>query len=191
MNNPTRQIIIITVLLFQISLLYSQDYRYTKTIFSSSTKSADITYGTAPFINFPYFNEASTTTGDLVMDIYTPQGDTHTNRPAIIFVHSGGFVLGDRNHDDMVAFCDSFARKGYVTATIDYRKGFNVINNTPLHGTRAVYRGLQDGRSAVRFLRANAATYGIDPNKVYLAGSSAGAFISLHSVYMDEPSENR
>ena len=58
-----------------------------------------------------------------------------------------------------------------------------------MHGTRAVYRGLQDGRSAVRFLRANAATYGINPNKVYLAGSSAGAFIALHSVYMDDPSE--
>lgn len=189
MNNLAKLIIIITVFLFQISVLFSQDFRYTNTIFPSSTITADVIYDTAPFINFPYFNEASTTTGDLVMDIYTPDGDSHTKRPAIIFAHSGGFIIGDRTHDDMVAFCDSFARKGYVTATIDYRQGFNVINNTELHGTRAVYRGLQDGRSAVRFLRANAATYGIDPDRIYLTGSSAGSFIALHTVYMDEPAE--
>lgn len=189
MTTLAKQVLLATLFLLQTFLLLSQDYRYTNTIFPGSVKSADITYGTASFINFPYFNESSTSPGDLVMDVYTPQGDTQTKRPAIIFVHSGGFILGNREHDDMVAFCDTFARKGYVTATIDYRKGFNVINNTPLHGTRAVYRGLQDGRSAVRFLRANAATYGIDPDKIYLAGSSAGSFIALHTVYMDEPSE--
>lgn len=189
MDNSAKQIIIITLFLFQTIVLFSQDYRYTNTIFPSSTITADVIYGTAPFINFPYFNEGSTSDGDLVMDIYMPQGDTNTNRPAIIFAHSGGFILGDRTNDDMIAFCDSLARKGYVTATIDYRKGFNVINNTALHGTRAVYRGLQDGRAAVRFLRANAATYGINPDKIYLAGSSAGSFIALHTIYMDEPSE--
>jgi PKD repeat protein len=48
---------------------------------------------------------------------------------------------------------------------------------------------MQDGRTAVRFLRANAAQYGIDPTKIYFVGSSAGSFIALHSIYVDEPAE--
>jgi predicted esterase len=123
------------------------------------------------------------------MDIYEPTGDTHNNRAAIIFAHAGGFITGNRNHDDMVAFCDSFARKGYVTVTIDYRQGMYFLLNTEMHSTRAAFRGLQDGRSAVRYLRANATTLGIDADQVYLAGSSAGAFIALHSIYMTDISE--
>ena len=178
------------ILLLLLSIgLQAQTYRYTETIFPGSVKTANVVYGTAPFLQNSSSNESNTQIEDLVMDIYQPTGDTETNRPAVIFAHSGAFISGNRNHDDMVAFCDSLARKGYVTATIDYRKGFNFILNTDLHSTRAVYRGIQDGRTAVRFLRANAATYGIDPDKIYLAGSSAGGFIALHSVYMTDPAE--
>ncbi|MTB51199.1 PKD domain-containing protein [Lewinella sp. W8] len=169
--------------------LPGQSYRYVRTVFPGASVTTNVRYASADFIDFPYFNESSTTRGDLFMDVYTPVGDLNTNRPAIIFAHSGGFLNGNRNHDDIVALCDSFARKGYVTATIDYRLGFNLLSDADLHGTRAVYRGLQDGRAAVRFLRANAAAYGIDPNKVYFGGSSAGSFIALHSIYMEDPTE--
>ncbi|QIE58811.1 T9SS type A sorting domain-containing protein [Rasiella rasia] len=167
----------------------AQEYRYTNTLFPSAEKVADIVYGNAPAINFPYHDESNTTNADLVMDLYLPEGDDFELRPAVIFAHSGGFLNGNRNHEDMVAFCDSLARKGYVTATIDYRKSFYVLSNVPMHGTRAVYRAIQDGRAAVRYLRANAATYGIDPTKVYMGGSSAGAFIVLHDAYMNDPDE--
>jgi acetyl esterase/lipase len=180
---------VISFLLFFSILSGMAQYRYTSPVFSSSTKNADVVYGTADFLNSPFIDETSTTVGNLVMDIYTPTGDTETNRPAIIFAHCGGFVEGDRNHQDMVAFCDTFARRGYVTATIDYRQGVYTLSDAPLHYTRAVYRGMQDGRTAVRFLRANAATYGIDPDKIYFAGSSAGAFIGLQNIYMDDLSE--
>jgi len=178
------------LLLFSV-IVFSQDYRYTETLFSNTQKVENIVYGNAPFINTLFnFNEASTTDGDLIMDIYYPDGDTETNRPAIVFVHSGAFINGHRNHEDMVKFCQDFAKKGYVTATIDYRKTFFLADQSvALHGTRAVYRGLQDGRAAIRFLRANAATYGIDDSKIYMGGSSAGGFVALHAAYMDEPSE--
>jgi acetyl esterase/lipase len=177
-------------LLFYISLLIAlsvnaQNYRYVHTVFPGSVKTNGIIYGTALFLNYPYLNESATTVQNLVMDLYRPQNDTLTNRPAIIFAHPGGFITGNRSVDDMVAFCDTFARKGYVTATIDYRQGLEVLDNPDLHYGRAAYRGIQDGRTAVRFLRANAAQYGIDPGKIYLAGSSAGSFIALNSVFLD------
>lgn len=169
--------------------LNAQDYRYVLNVAEDATKIESVVYGNAPYLNSPFYDETDTYNADMLMDIYLPEGDTMTNRPAIIFAHGGGFVDGNRNHDDMVAFCDSMARKGYVTATIDYREGVWTTSEAELHYTRAVYRGMQDGRTAVRFLRANAATYGIDATKVYFVGSSAGAFIGLQNIYMDEPSE--
>ncbi len=168
---------------------YSQRYRYTNTLFPSSTITQNVIYGTAPSLDGFGTVESSTTPQNLKMDVYMPTGDNFTNRPVIIFAHPGGFFSGSKNVDDMMAFCDYFARKGYVTATIDYRLGFNVSSNIVIHSTRAVYRGLQDGRTAVRYFRANASTFGIDPNKVYFVGSSAGAFIALHSIYLDQISE--
>ncbi|MBK7174995.1 MAG: carboxylesterase family protein [Bacteroidales bacterium] len=178
-------LIIIPIFLTLTLSLSAQNFRYVHTLFPGSVKTSDIIYGSAPFLNYPYINEAATTVQNLVMDLYQPQNDTLSKRPAIIFAHPGGFVSGNRSVDDMVAFCDTFARKGYVTATIDYRKGLEVLDNADLHYQRGAYRGIQDGRTAVRFLRANATQYGIDPDKVYFAGSSAGAFIAINSVTLD------
>ncbi len=182
-NNYLFLLILALVFTFQES--QAQTYRYVNTIFTSSDKTSNVVYGNAPFLNSPYSVEANTTNQDLVMDIYEPAGDSYTNRPAIIFAHGGGFYDGSRTVDDVNAFCDTFARKGYVTVTIDYRQGVEVVDNGNLHYTRAAYRGLQDGRTAVRYLRANAATYGIDPDKIYWGGNSAGSFIGLNSIYMD------
>ncbi len=174
-----------------ISSLFAQPFRFTNKIFQNVSVIENVVYANAPQLNaglfLSYNNESSTTNIDLKMDIHQPVGDTSTNRPAIIFVHGGAFLLGNKNHDDMKAFCDTFALRGYVTATIEYRLGMNILDDAST--TRAVYRGLQDGRAAVRFLRANASIYGIDPTRIYMAGSSAGAFIALQDVYMNEASE--
>ncbi len=180
-------IFLLSILIF--ANLYAQTYRYTHTVFSKADTITNVIYGTADFLNSPYYDESDTYTGNLVMDIFMPSGDSLDLRPVIIFAHGGGFVEGNRNHDDMMTFCDSFARMGYVTATIDYRQGVYTIDNAELHYSRAVYRGLQDGRTAVRFFKENAATYGVDTSKIYFAGSSAGAFMGLFSIYMDKPEE--
>lgn len=163
----------------------AQTYRYTQSVFPGFVKISDIVYSSVPSLNSPFYNENSTTMKDFKMDIFLPDGDNFTSKPAIIFAHGGGFVTGNRGVDDMLAFCEEFAKLGYVTATIDYRQGVEVADNADLHYTRAAWRGLQDGRSAVRFLRANAASYGINPDMIYWGGNSAGSVIGLNTIYLD------
>jgi len=182
-----KQLLLLLTLFITSHLLQAQSYRYTKTVFPGSVIQENVVFSDVPQLNPPYNDETNTTNIDLTLDLYQPEGDTATNRPAIVFIHGGAFVSGNKNHDDMMAFCDTFARKGYVTVTINYRLGMYPTN--PASCTRAVYRGLQDGRTAVRFLRANAALFGIDAEKIYMAGSSAGGFIALHDIYMNDPSE--
>jgi len=184
-----RKLLFFLLFLFYVKVLFAQDYRYTEDQFTTTTVIPNVVYGTAPFVDSVSGIEANTTSDDLIMDVYLPDGDTNTLRPAIVFAHGGGFFSGNKNHDDMVALCELYAKKGYVTISINYRLGFHVVGNINMHAIRAVYRGLQDGKTAVRYLRANASTYGIDATKIYFTGSSAGAFIALHSIYMDDLSE--
>ena len=123
----------------------------------------------------------------LKMNIYRPTNDTLSKRPVIIFAFGGGFVNGSRTEKSMTKLCEAFAKRGFVTATIDYRLGMNISDKEL--SKRAVYRALQDGRAAVRFFRKNASNYGVDPNQVYISGHSAGAFLAYQSVYLDRDSE--
>jgi acetyl esterase/lipase len=119
--------------------------RYKTPIFNAVFKHADILYGEGQVWNIPYNNT------DLKMDIYEPIGDTLLQRPLMLWVHPGGFLLGDKGVDDMVALCDSFAKRGYVTASIGYRLGFNPASAESAE--RAVYRGTQDIRAAIRYFK--------------------------------------
>ncbi|MBI9034244.1 MAG: carboxylesterase family protein [Bacteroidales bacterium] len=163
------------------------NHRYTEPVFEQIEELSNVIYTTVPQINSPYFDESNTVDTDFMMDIFLPANDEIQYRPAVVFCHSGAFLTGNRYHEDMLAFCDSLSRRGFVTATIDYRQGFNALNTNS--SIRAVFRGLQEARSAVRFLRAHSEEYGIDVNKVYIAGSSAGGFMALHAIYMNEESE--
>jgi hypothetical protein len=127
---------------------------------------------------------------DLYMDIFEPAGDELEKRPVIIICFGGGFLSGSRDHWSMREIAMDFARRGYVAATIDYRLGMNIFDADL--STRAVYRGLQDGRSAVRFFRADsdgADNYRIDPDNIFIGGHSSGGFIGLHNIYLDKESE--
>lgn len=135
-------------------------------------------------------DESDTSPRNLYMDIYEPTGDTLAERPLILIAFGGGFLSGSRSHWSMVELATQLARRGFVTACIDYRLGMNIFDEDL--SKRAVYRAVQDGRSAVRFFRADAATsnqYRIDPEKVFIGGHSSGAFVALHNLYMDKDVE--
>ncbi len=185
--------------------LYAQppENRYVAPIFSNVIETNNIVFsqdvpqpnpggGFYEFITgYPLnVSEYNTTDIDLLMDVFEPSGDTLSARPLIIICFGGGFLSGSRNHWSIRLLCQELAKRGFVTAAIDYRLGMNIFDADL--STRAVYRGLQDGRSAVRYFRADANgtnTYRIDPNQIYIGGHSSGGFIALHNAYLDKESE--
>ncbi len=128
---------------------------------------------------------------NLCFDFYEPSSGNDELRPLVITAFGGGFVVGSRDYEDMVEWCNRFAEKGYAAASIDYRlmpaKKFSSKGLI-----RAGYMAAQDVSAAVRFFKANCDKYRIDTNRIYLLGQSAGAVAILHALYMDEeerPSE--
>ncbi len=174
--------------LLSAHLLFSQNLnRYTDSLFNVTQEVTNGIYATAPELVSPYQGETQTNSVDLKYHLFLPTSDTLQKRPMLIAIHGGGFVSGNKEHDDMIEFCKLFAQRGYVTATIQYRLGMNMLSS--ISGERSVYRGLQDGRAAIRFFKDNSSNYGIDTNNIFLVGSSAGAFISLHNLFLNEESE--
>jgi len=120
---------------------------------------------------------------NLKMDIYLPKNDTLSRRPLIMFIHGGAFYFGSKNDLSIVEWCKHYAELGYVTASINYRVGFQ----PSLSGIeRAGYRAVQDAHAAMRYLVANQETYRIDTSMIFVGGSSAGAITSLNLGYMTE-----
>ncbi len=118
------------------------------------------------------------------MDIYEPEGDTISNRPVVIFVHTGAFFSGNNELDDVTSLSIAAAKRGYVAVSISYRLGLNILSS--YSGERAVFRGLQDGSAAIRFLKEYHEDYKIDPENIFMWGTSAGGFISLHLAYCQD-----
>lgn len=152
--------------------------RYKTAVFDSVILTQDVFFGSA----VPY---GSSSPQNLFMDIYEPAGDTLRFRPFIIFAFGGGFLGGDKRQPNIPEFCETFAKRGYVVAAIDYRTGFNVILSSSAE--RAVYRGVQDLRAATRFLAQQENVYRIDTSRLIYTGTSAGCFSGLHSAFMSIP----
>ena len=88
------------------------------------------------------------------MDVYTPDNDTLTERPVVIYLFGGAFITGSKNNIDCVDFCQSFARRGYVTASVNYRLASNpftfLLNQEEQYFT--VLKSVADVKAAIRFL---------------------------------------
>ncbi len=73
------------------SVLYADGIRYMDEVFESVVKTEDVVYGNAPDLPFWFWVESNTVDIDLDMDVYEPEGDTLSNRPVIIFAHTGAY----------------------------------------------------------------------------------------------------
>jgi acetyl esterase/lipase len=151
--------------------------RYRDAVFANVTKTADITYGSA--VNL------SKQTVTLLMDEYAPTGDTVTQRPAIVWVHGGSFSSGDKDSPELVDESHVFAKKGYVNFSITYRLepgGCSAAGPTP-ECISAIREALEDSQTAVKFIRTHASTYKVDPNRIAIGGTSAGAITAMNVGY--------
>jgi len=118
------------------------------------------------------FNDESYSSidSDMRLDIYLPKGVTKP--PLMIWVHGGGMVFGNENtikYDEGAKLLEVLIKNGIAVASVNYRLATKVPY--PVTG--------QDVKTAIRYLRANAAKYGFNPKKFAIGGDSAGAYLSL------------
>jgi len=99
------------------------------------------------------------------LDLAMPTERSAKPRPAIVFVHGGGWVSGDKRTSTFLKPALEFAAKGYVCITINYRLG------------GAKHACVEDAKCAVRWLRAHAEKYNVDPDRIGAYGNSAGAHL--------------
>jgi acetyl esterase/lipase len=117
-----------------------------------STVQQDVPYGTV---------------GDhaLLLDIYQPSEQSSAPRPAVVLIHGGGWTSFDKS--TMHTMGMFLARCGFVAFAVDYRL---------MHGNENLWPAqLDDVQRAVRWIRANAAKYRVDPDHIGAFGHSAGA----------------
>ena len=99
------------------------------------------------------------------LDLAMPKQKSETPRPAIVFVHGGGWTKGDKRSNLFIGQAMDFAAQGYVCVSVNYR-----LDSKKLPC-------IEDVKCAVRWLRANAKKYNLDPNRIGAYGNSAGAHL--------------
>ncbi|MFN8018399.1 MAG: alpha/beta hydrolase fold domain-containing protein [Acidimicrobiales bacterium] len=165
--------------------------RYVDMVFDSATKSTT-TYKTTTDLT-----TAAPLT--LVTDVYQPTGDALGRRPAIVWIHGGGFKGGSRS--DLATIANEWARRGFVTLSIEYRldKGnrcqelqdglipTDEVAAETARCTRDIVAAQNDALSAVGWIRRHADEYRVDPKRIAVGGGSAGAVTAVNVAQRANP----
>lgn len=125
-------------------------------------------------------------TCSLWMDVYQPVGSPSKNT-CLLYVFGGGFVMGSRTDKHNVDFFESMSHRGYTVVAIDYRLGLKGVENVsplnPKPAFEAVRIATEDLVSATHYILEHHVALSIDPKRIVLMGSSAGAITVLQADY--------
>ena len=111
------------------------------------------------------------------LDLAMPEDRSGPPRPAIVFIHGGGWRSGDKRAGYFFQGALDYAAKGYVGISVNYR----------LTGEAPFPACVEDVRCAVRWLRAHAKQYHVDPARIGAYGNSAGAHLVVMLALADKP----
>jgi acetyl esterase/lipase len=107
------------------------------------------------------------------LDLYVQYArEPKVRRPGVLFIHGGGFTAGDKAEYRSASVSADLARAGYVVVSCNY-----VLGAKDKPGVWP--RNIADCRDAVRWMRANAEALGLDPDRIAVAGGSAGGYLAL------------
>lgn len=126
----------------------------------------------------------------LSLDVYQTDNSDNSLRPVLVWVHGGGFSGGKRDNGMEVKLMETFAKQGYVGVSITYRllrkgqaTGFSC--DCPRSDKINVFReSALDTWDALHFMYTHSDKFQIDPQKIIVGGSSAGAEAILNAVYL-------
>ncbi|ASU35254.1 alpha/beta hydrolase [Mucilaginibacter xinganensis] len=152
----------------------AQNIKYKDFVFTEVTQTNNLSYAPA---DTPRENKAH------LFDLYQPKDDKSTGRPLIIWMHGGGFKFGSKEAKGIRLWSKTFAQRGYVCAAISYTlsKKFPIFNFDELK--RSCYYAVLDAKQAVAYFKEHAKEYNIDPDRIILAGNSAGGMMALNAAY--------
>jgi len=122
----------------------------------------------------------------LYLNVWTPEEAEPGSLPVLVYFYGGGFAAGDGSEDRYNG--EMMARKGIVAVTVNYRLNvFGFLSHpalskeSPTHGSGNY--GLMDQAAALRWVRKNISAFGGNPDRVTIAGESAGSYsVSAHMV---------
>ena len=115
----------------------------------------------------------------LEMDIYKPEGDEAEKRPLLLMMHGGSFFIGNKEEPGQAGWCRHFASLGHVAVSINYRLGFHALKKEI---REAEIHALEDADAALEYLLGRE-DLRIDPDRVFAAGTSAGAITALNLAF--------
>lgn len=151
--------------------------RYLLPVFDSVAVEKDILFGEVQ--NYKDSLE------QLHLDVYYPYGDIEVNRPAILWVHGGGFRLGTKEQNYIVTLANEFAKRGYVCISTNYR-----LRENPDEDMEAtISDATEDVMRSLMWVRTNSKKIGVNNNSLIVGGGSAGGIISTNLCFKDATTE--